>query len=195
MNLWVYAKMKHMLSMIAVVGTHHSGKTTTIEYLISSLTKEGYSVGSIKHIHHEFSIDKEGTNTWRHMQAGSKITVAIAPHEIAIIKKTDSGLNSFDEIIHLLSNEKLDFIFLEGFLELINKRDDVLRIVSAKDPQDLEETLKKITLPILAITGLVAKEKIENKELSVPVINLPSEIDRLLKLIKQHSLNQNLKTS
>jgi len=173
-----------MASVIAVVGTHHSGKTTTIEYLISHLTKEGYSVGSVKHIHHEFSIDKEGTNTWRHMQAGSKVTVAVAPHETAIIKKTDSALNSLDDIIHLLSNEKLDFIFIEGFHELITKRDDIPRIVSAKNPEDLEVTLKKVSSPILAVTGLVAKQKMENKEPSTPVINLPDEGDQLLDLVK-----------
>ena len=178
-----------MPAVIAVVGTHHSGKTTTIEYLISRLTKEGYSVGSVKHIHHEFSMDKEGTNTWRHMQAGSKITVAVAPHEISIIKKTDSALNSLDDIIRLLSSEKLDFIFIEGFHELITKRDDIPRIVSAKNLEDLQETLKKVSQPILAVTGLVAKQKTENKELNVLLINLPDEGEQLLDMIKMRKQN------
>ncbi len=172
--------------VIAVVGTHHSGKTTTIEYLISCLTKEGYNVGTVKHIHHEFSIDKEGTNTWRHMQAGSKITVAIAPHETTIIKKTDSALNSLNQTINLLSDEKIDFIFIEGFHELITKRDDTLRIVTAKNLEDLKETLDKVAPPILAITGLVAKQKTQNTELDKLLIDLPEEGPKLVQQIKHH---------
>ena len=60
-----------MARVIAVVGTKGSGKTTTIEYLISRLSDEGYKVGSIKHVHHpDFSIDTDGTDTWRHTRAG-----------------------------------------------------------------------------------------------------------------------------
>ena len=67
-----------MVVVIAAVGVSGSGKTTTLEYLISHLSNEGYRVGAIKHIHREsFTIDKEGTNTWRFSKAGSKITVAI----------------------------------------------------------------------------------------------------------------------
>ena len=78
-----------MATLIAAVGISGSGKTTTFEYLISKLTSEGYKVGAIKHIHREgFTIDREGTNTWRFTKAGSKITVAFSPEEIAIIKKT-----------------------------------------------------------------------------------------------------------
>ena len=72
-----------MVIVIAAIGISGSGKTTTLEYLISHLTSEGYRVGAIKHIHREgFTIDKEGTNTWRFTKAGSKITVAISPDHL-----------------------------------------------------------------------------------------------------------------
>jgi molybdopterin-guanine dinucleotide biosynthesis protein MobB len=172
--------------IVAVVGTHNSGKTTTLEYLISHLTKEGYTVGTIKHIHHEFSIDKEGTNTWRHMQAGSKITVAVAPNETTIIKKTAADENSLDKVICLLDKEELDFIFIEGFHELVSRRDDILRVVAAKDSEDLKETLGRITPPILAITGLVAKQKKQNQKDGVLLVDLPKEGPILLEHIKLH---------
>jgi molybdopterin-guanine dinucleotide biosynthesis protein MobB len=172
--------------IVAVVGTHNSGKTTTLEYLISNLTKEGFTVGTIKHIHHEFSIDKEGTNTWRHMQAGSKITVAVAPNETTIIKKTAADENSLDKVICLLNKEELDFIFIEGFHELVSRRDDILRVVAAKDSEDLKETLGRITPPILAITGLVAKQKKQNQKDGVLLVDLPKEGPILLEHIKLH---------
>jgi molybdopterin-guanine dinucleotide biosynthesis protein MobB len=73
-------------------------------------------VGAIKHIHLEgFTFDREGSNTWRFTKAGSKVTVAVSPEEIAIIKKTDASLYSLDQIIDLLKDEQLDVIFIEGF--------------------------------------------------------------------------------
>jgi molybdopterin-guanine dinucleotide biosynthesis protein MobB len=65
--------------------------------LISQLTNEGYKVGSIKHVHRKgFSMDKEGSKTWRFAKAGSKVTVAVSPEEITIMKRTDSSLDNLD---------------------------------------------------------------------------------------------------
>ena len=89
--------------VIAAVGVSGSGKTVTLEYLISHLSAEGYKIGSIKHVHHKgFTMDKEGTNTWRYAKAGAKVIVAISPEEIDIIKKTQMALNDLDKIIALL---------------------------------------------------------------------------------------------
>jgi molybdopterin-guanine dinucleotide biosynthesis protein len=52
-----------------------SGKTVTQEYLISQLSKEGYNiVQSSTFTTKCFTLDKEGTNTWRYAKAGSKVS-------------------------------------------------------------------------------------------------------------------------
>jgi molybdopterin-guanine dinucleotide biosynthesis protein MobB len=174
-----------MVTLIATIGISGSGKTTTLEYLISHLTSEGYKVGAIKHIHREnFTIDKEGTNTWRLAKAGSKVTVAISPEEIAIIEKTNAALNDLDKVVKLLESEKLDIIFIEGFHSFISKRPDIVKVITAKNPDDLNRTLKETVPPILAITGLIAKNKPPTSE--IPFINLPDEGAQLLELIKNH---------
>jgi molybdopterin-guanine dinucleotide biosynthesis adapter protein len=174
-----------MVIVIAAIGISGSGKTTTLEYLISHLTSEGYKVGAIKHIHREnFTIDKEGTNTWRLAKAGSKVTVAISPEEIAIIEKTKASLNDLDKVVKLLESEKLDIIFIEGFHSFISKRPDIVKVITAKNPDDLNRTLKETVPPILAITGLIAKNKPPTSE--IPFINLPDEGAQLLELVKNH---------
>jgi molybdopterin-guanine dinucleotide biosynthesis protein B len=174
-----------MVLVIATVGTSGSGKTTTLEYLISNLSREGYKIGSIKHIHHKgFTIDKEGTNTWRHTKAGSKVVAAISPDEIAVIKKTDAELNDLDKIVRLLEQEQLDIIFIEGFHKLIAKRNDVHKIVTAKNEDDLKRTLEGTAQPILAVTGTICKQKPENLS-GIPLISLPAEGEQLLKLVKE----------
>jgi len=174
-----------MVTLIAAIGISGSGKTTTLEYLISHLTSEGYKVGAIKHIHREgFTIDREGTNTWRFTQAGSKITVAFSPEEIAIIKKTKASLDDLDKVLKMLESEQLDIIFIEGFKGSISKRPDIVKIISAKNTDDLETTLKQSVPPIIAITGLVAKNKPSASE--IPFINLPDEGTQLIELVKKH---------
>jgi molybdopterin-guanine dinucleotide biosynthesis protein MobB len=174
-----------MVVIVATVGVSGSGKTTTLEYLISKLSNEGYRVGAIKHIHREgFTIDKEGTNTWRFSHAGSKITVAVSPDEIAILEKTTHALKDFDKIIKYLESEMLDIIFVEGFHDFISKKPEILKIITGKDSIDLEKALKEAVPPILAITGLVAKGK--PKVGKIPFVDLPAEGGKLLEIVKSH---------
>jgi molybdopterin-guanine dinucleotide biosynthesis protein B len=180
--------------VIAAVGVSGSGKTVTLEYLISHLSAEGYQIGSIKHVHHMgFTMDKEGTNTWRYAKAGSKVIVAISPEEIDIIKKTQMALNDLDQIIQLLEQEKLDIVFIEGFHSLIAKRKDVPKIVTAKNPEGLAETLLGTVEPILAITGVTAKNASDTVYANIPIIKIPEEGPKLLALVKEQLSKSNKK--
>lgn len=180
-----------MVLVIATVGTSGSGKTTTLEYLIRHLSAEGYKIASIKHIHHKgFTMDKKGTDTWRNAKAGSKITVAISPEEIVMITKTDATLNNLDKVIGLLEGKRLDIIFIEGFHKLITKRTDVTKIITAKDEADLKRTLKGTAEPILAVTGVVAKNKPTISGLKIPIIDLKTEGKQLVQLVTKNLNNK-----
>lgn len=175
--------------VISVIGVSKSGKTTTIEYLASNLTREGYKVGSIKHIYHpDFSIDTEGTDTWRHTHAGAKITVALAPKETVIIEKKEMSPNDLDRIIKFFKDEDIDVILIEGLRSLTAKRKDILKIITARDYQDLIEMLEG-TEPVLAVTGVIAKKKVKMDKINVPLIDLDREGEALLRLIK-NQVNQ-----
>lgn len=176
-----------MVLVIAAVGTSGSGKTTTLEYLIQHLSAEGYRIGSIKHVHHEgFTMDKQGTNTWRYAKAGSKVIVAISPEEIAILKKTTAALNDLDEVIGLLEREQLDLIFIEGFHRLIAKRADIPKIITAENEDNLKRTLEGTVEPILAISGVISQNKPTISGLKIPIIDLKTEGEQLLQLIKNY---------
>jgi molybdopterin-guanine dinucleotide biosynthesis protein MobB len=172
--------------VIAAVGVSGSGKTITLEYLISQLSAEGYQIGSIKHVHHKgFTMDKEGTNTWRYAKAGAKVIVAISPEEVAIIKKTELALNELDQMTTLIANERLDIIFIEGFHSLVAKREDVAKIITAKNQEGLAETLEGTVKPIIAITGIVAKTATDSSYKEIPIIKIPEEGQELLALVKK----------
>ncbi len=176
-----------MVAVVALLGLSGSGKTTTIEYLVSKLSRDGVKVGSVKHIHHAgFSMDTKGTDTWRHVQAGTALTVAIAPKEIVTIKKTDTTRYGLDQIIETFDRQSLDIVFVEGFHRLVAERGDVAKIIVAKNKEDLKEKLEGTAPPILAVTGRVATEKPNLPDLKIPLIDLTTEGEALVDIIKRY---------
>ncbi len=131
-------------------------------------------------------MDKEGTNTWRYAKAGAKVIVAISPEEVDFIKKTKIALRDLDEIIALLKHEKLDVVFIEGFHSLIAKRQDIPKIITAKDQNGLEQTLVGTVSPIIAIAGVVAKNTINPNYNNIPIIKVPEDGQKLIELVKEH---------
>jgi molybdopterin-guanine dinucleotide biosynthesis adapter protein len=180
-----------MVLIVAAVGVSGSGKTVTLEYLVGKLSAEGYKIGSIKHVHHKgFTMDKEGTNTWRYAKAGAKVIVAISPEEVDIIRKTEMPLDSLDQITALLEQEELDLVFIEGFHRLIAKRAEVPKIITAKDQAGLEQTLEGTVEPVIAIAGIVAKNLGTTTFRNLPIIQVPEDGQKLVDLVKAHLKNQ-----
>lgn len=173
-----------MTKVVAVIGSSGSGKTTTIEHLTSNLSKRGLRIGSAKNIHHpDFTIDKEGKDTWRHVHAGSKIVASVAPREIVTIRKRSDPIDDLEGLLKLFRGEELDIIFLEGFHSLVAHRPDVYKIVTATDSEDLRRTLKDTVSPILTVTGKIAQTRSKLPSSSLTWININKEFEKLIKLI------------
>jgi molybdopterin-guanine dinucleotide biosynthesis protein MobB len=164
---------------IFVLGTSGSGKTTTIEYLAAHLTELGLHVGVIKHIHEGgLTLDTQGKDTWRHARAGAEIVVAVAPKELMAFKKT-SDENRLVDVIKTLRTERIDILFLEGFSADSTKHSH--KIITARDTADLKRTLGKITPPILAVTGPVAR----NSSGRLRALELPSQGATLTSIVRR----------
>jgi molybdopterin-guanine dinucleotide biosynthesis protein MobB len=138
-------------AVVAVVGAKKSGKTTTIELLTKELTRRGYRVAVAKHISEpDFSIDKEGKDTWRYARAGARTVIAVSSGEIDTIEKVETRNLSLDAILSKCRG--LDVVFLEGFTGLVAKDRNVNKIVVAKSALDIVEAVKSFE-PIMVFTG------------------------------------------
>jgi molybdopterin-guanine dinucleotide biosynthesis protein B len=182
-----------MVLIVAAIGKSGTGKTVTLEYLIKQFSDENYKVGAIKHIHHkDFTIDTKGKNTWRYAQAGAKVIVAMAPNEIAIIKKTTQETDNIEQIIKTLKEEKedIDIIFVEGYHDLMAKKVDVVKIITVEDEEMLLDTLEKTVEPVVAISGLITKNTKMASIQGYPVIKIPEEGRQLVELIKKYLIIQ-----
>lgn len=158
------------MKVFSVFGITNSGKTTTIENIIEELKKRRYSVGSVKEIHfEEFSIDKEGTNTYRHRTAGAELVAARGYYE------TDILFQSKLSVEKILSFYDQEYVVLEGVTD-----SNVPKIITAHTIQEIEERLDE---SIFAISGRIADEISEYK--GIPVINSLNNIEKLVDLIEE----------
>jgi molybdopterin-guanine dinucleotide biosynthesis protein MobB len=174
-----------VLPILSVIGKSKSGKTTLIEYIISHLSKEGLKIGTVKHVHHSgFSIDAKGKDTWRHSLAGAKIVVCIAPEETAIIKKTSPPNRGLEAVLEIVRDEKLDLLIIEGFHSWVSKRNDILKIITAKNKESLRRTLEGTTGPILLITGPIARNEVNLPGVEIPLIDLNERGEEIIRRVR-----------
>ncbi|MHA1442072.1 MAG: molybdopterin-guanine dinucleotide biosynthesis protein B [Candidatus Heimdallarchaeota archaeon] len=127
------------MKVFAIVGITDTGKTSTLVNIIKELVTRGYEVNSVKSVHIDnFSVDKKGKDSWRHKEAGSKVTALRSKNETA----------------------SCDYLALEGFNEAVN----VPKIVCAKNTEGIDD---KFNDSIFAISGKISSELKEYKGIKV----------------------------
>ena len=85
---------------LQIVGRKKSGKTSLVCRLIPLLRARGLRVGSIKHSAHPHSLDREGSDSWRHREAGAEITLGITEATVSVhlpLPGDDAALESLIE--------------------------------------------------------------------------------------------------
>ena len=100
--------------VFGLAGFSNSGKTTLSISLIKIFRQKGFSVGSIKHAHHDFEIDKPGKDSWRHREAGSQEVIVSSSKRIAHIIEHEK-YNDVKLYELLLLQKRKDIILVEGF--------------------------------------------------------------------------------
>ena len=74
-----------MKKIFGIVGWSGSGKTDLVCRLIQAFKKSNISVGSIKHTHHNFEIDKKGKDSFKHILSGSEEVILYNENKYAMI--------------------------------------------------------------------------------------------------------------
>ena len=126
-----------MIPIIAIVGKSGSGKTTLIEKLLPEIKRRGYRVGTVKHHLHEFEVDQEGKDSWRHAQAGADTVVIASPQKLALVKRMNSDM-SLEEIRDRFFHD-VDIILAEGYKMHAPLKIEVFRSAVHEKPVCTEE--------------------------------------------------------
>lgn len=100
--------------IFGIIGWKNSGKTTLTERLVAEFCRRGFSVATVKHAHHEFDIDKEGTDSFRHRKAGAREVAIVSGRRWALMHELDGEAEpDLNEILTRLA--PCDLVLVEGY--------------------------------------------------------------------------------
>lgn len=163
-----------MQKVIGVCGFKNSGKTTLVEKLVRHLTEQGYKISTVKHAHHDFDIDQEGRDSFRHRKAGATEVAVVSQNRFAIMNELRGAEPpTLNEILAKLS--PCDLVIVEGYKRDTHDKIEVRNLglnhplLAGDDP----------TIVAIAVTG-----EIENS--TIPVFNR-DDVSNLAQFIIAHT--------
>lgn len=165
------------MNVYGVIGWKNSGKTGLMERLVAEITGRGFSVSTVKHVHHDVDLDQPGKDTYRHRQAGAREVVLASKDRFALMVEHRGPEPDLSAVLARMA--PVDLILVEGYKRdahrkvevwrretghgLIQPGDPLVRAVATDDPGlstpvpvlDLNDT-KAVADFILAEVGLLA---------------------------------------
>jgi|TARA_Y100000310_G_scaffold342280_1_gene444824 molybdopterin-guanine dinucleotide biosynthesis protein MobB len=162
-----------ILGIVAIQS--NSGKTTLLEKLIALLGEDELRVGVIKHVHHNFDMDREGKDSYRFRKAGSSQVMMASDRRWALLMENDDVAQypDLDELIVHMDQTKLDLLLVEGL------RDYAFTKIEVTLEDSAEGLLCHDDPHIIAVAGKVPLQ-------SLPVSWLPiDEPEKVATFIKK----------
>ena len=139
----------------AVSGVKNSGKTTFLTRLIPALSALGIRTAVVKHDGHRFAPDREGTDTFRMLEAGALGAAVFDGEKFQAVKYASV---TEGELVSLFP--EADLILLEGFKRSGYPKLEILRGANSRIPVCDPSTLlalvtdTDVRLPGVPVYGL-----------------------------------------
>lgn len=146
------------MRVYGVIGWKNSGKTSLMERLVAEITARGFSVSTVKHVHHDVDLDQPGKDTFRHRQAGAREVVLASKDRYALMVEHRGPEPDLSAVLSRMA--PLDLILVEGYKRDSHRKLEVWRRETGHD-------LIQTTDPLVRA---VATD--EDLTLPVPVLNL-----------------------
>ena len=144
--------------IFGLAGWSGSGKTTLCTKIIESFTKIGITVGTLKHAHHKFDIDKPGKDSYNLRKSGARPMVISSKERFALIQENDNEEKNLFDMLDIFTKNpinKCELILIEGYKNEFIKKLEVFRLGIGKPflyPNDQNifaiASDKKIEVPI-----------------------------------------------
>ena len=114
-----------MMQVYGVIGWKNAGKTSLMERLVAEITARGFSVSTIKHVHHDVDLDQPGRDTWRHRAAGAVEVVLASRHRFALMAEHRGTEPELATILARLA--PVDLVLVEGYKRDPHRKIEVYR--------------------------------------------------------------------
>ena len=104
-----------MSEVFGITGWKNSGKTTLTAALVTEFVKRGLVVNTVKHAHESYAVDVEGTDTYRHRNAGASEVAILSKGSWAIMHQGKDGGAAPTLKTMLGKLGPSDLVLVEGF--------------------------------------------------------------------------------
>ncbi|MDP2619948.1 MAG: molybdopterin-guanine dinucleotide biosynthesis protein B [Hyphomicrobiales bacterium] len=162
--------------LFGITGWKNSGKTTLTERLLAELTGRGLAVATVKHAHHGFDVDKEGTDSFRHRKAGACEVAIVSARRWALMHELAGAEEPrLEDILARLS--PVDLVLIEGYKREAHPKLELRRLQS--------KSQEPLTAGVANIVAIAADYAVE--EGALPVFDLddvPAIADFILGYLK-----------
>lgn len=103
------------MKVIGFAGYSGAGKTALVEALVMLMKQRGLRVSVIKHAHHDFDVDREGKDSWRHRKAGAYEVLLASDRRMALMREYEQPAQL--SMHHMLAqlDPSVDWVLIEGF--------------------------------------------------------------------------------
>jgi molybdopterin-guanine dinucleotide biosynthesis adapter protein len=146
------------MKVYGVIGWKNSGKTSLMERLVAEITGRGFSVSTVKHVHHSVDLDQPGKDTFRHRAAGAQEVVLASADRLAILVEHRGPEPELPAVLARLA--PVDLVLVEGYKRDAHPKVEVWR----------EETGQPLIQPGDPLVRAVATDAALS--LPVPVLDL-----------------------
>ena len=103
-----------MNKVFGVTGWKNSGKTTLVVKLVTYFVSQGLRVGTIKRAHCGFDIDKPGTDSFKHREAGAQeVMIASSKRWAKMHELQNEEEQPLSELLKQFGD--LDLVLVEGY--------------------------------------------------------------------------------
>jgi molybdopterin-guanine dinucleotide biosynthesis protein B len=142
------------MKVFSVVGGC-AGKTETVRRLVAEMVGRGLRVSTVKRVPEVVDLEKPGSGTWKHREAGAQEVILASTRRMALLRKVSTDADEPDVEVLLARLAPVDIVFLEGFrltwypkLEFVQPEQD-RRLIALDDPLVLAVTANEpITAPV-----------------------------------------------
>ncbi len=101
-------------AVFGVTGWKNSGKTRLVAGIVRDFGNRGFVVSTVKHAHHGFDVDKPGTDSFAHRDAGAQEVALVSGNRWVLMHENrGSGEPELDDILAKLA--PCDIVIIEGF--------------------------------------------------------------------------------
>jgi len=153
-------------TIVGIVGSRNTGKTTTTTNLTNFFVEQGLRVAIIKFMQHKFEIDPSHKDSASLRKTKATTVISTSPYETILFQQTDQRTNLQTLLQYLPPG--IDIVFCESYP---SKFPTIPFIFTCKNVEDFYETRKRYnSQEPLFITGIITNEGFNMLE-GIPVLS------------------------